>query len=124
MKQFETNGHRCLVVDVPDGTLYFDIGFGGADVICIGEYVETGYIKTPPGNWQIVGTGTADKITEQEWGEVVEVCEDEISDYRHLFYDYEKKEWSADDKTESGHSLLKSQGYENLSEIVLLKKIQ
>ena len=89
MKQFEANGHRCLVVDVPKGASGFFIYTWpeGRKVLYTNSESETDWYKNLPkkSNWQIVGTGTADKIEEAEWKEI-----------------------------------LKSQGYDNLSEIVLL----
>jgi hypothetical protein len=133
MKQFEANGHRCLVVDVPeDGSkteiyieydlMYFLVGANPWDTI-------HKHIKLPPGNWQIVGAGTVDKITKEEAEPLVETNTwydgpqeqhglGMVRYYRE--YPKELEESCLLSSVESLHSLLKSQGYDNLSEIVLL----
>jgi hypothetical protein len=125
MKQFETNGHRCLVVkpervkDPTDIGIYKGVLYGNITDKYSG-------VKLPPGEWEIVGTSTTDKITDGEAREIVKChVKPGWNGYGNgLWENYEKGDPLFMSAKESLSSLLKSQGYENLSEIVLLKKIQ
>ncbi len=126
MKQFEANGHRCLVVGVEKGASNFTF----EKITYDPDYLRLSYRANetdweedlPPGNWQIVGTGTADKITDGEAREIVKchVKPGWNGDGNGLWENYEKGDPLFMSAKESLHSLLKSQGYDNLSEIVLL----
>jgi hypothetical protein len=135
---------NILLVEVPEGSkdfLYYDAGTygkGGKHYSCgIGfanpdPEITWEEMDLPPGDWELLRSCTADKLEESDWEKIVE--KDSIKIYNgtnHVlvsgYKDYERFGGSSfftvkKTSTESGHSLVRSQGYEPSKTVILLKQ--
>ncbi len=110
MTKFQLAGKDLMLVGVP-----------GNNVLIMNDVANN--IGLPPGSWQIVGSGTVSQITEKEAIEIVEydVDNDDEGTAFVRIKDYETGDWDADGFLESLTSLVRSYGFENLDEVVMLK---
>lgn len=134
MKQIKIGNKEILLVEV----------IGNMPLMVNGNRLEYGTrihgkfsLLLPSTGWRILGSGKADAITEEEWGEVVEVIHrdskidwDVIEGwiYGNINKDYEHedekdKEWMPyNTRAESGHSLLSLHNFNLSSTVVLIKQ--
>ena len=117
-----------LLVKVPEGQRYFDLyGNEAQQEIRYNEMPSPGKfksvsIKLPPGSWQLIGH--AKDVTEEQAREICEVHDVRGKETFYKLYGskYGCEMVATNTALQSFHSLLKANGYEVETTVMLLKK--
>lgn len=96
MHHFSTTSHDLLLITVPEGFNDFAISdtYSDGRLFLNGQNTKTievffGIQELPTGNWKLLGSGTADMVTEGEAREIMDTIKDWDNPlYYNLYYNY------------------------------------